>query len=58
MTRDACGEGLQARLRNLESRIHLGFYRAQPSLRAYIPKPDGRQRPLGIAALEDKGGTP
>jgi RNA-directed DNA polymerase len=54
MTWDAYGEGLEARLRDLESRIHLGSYRAQPSLRAYIPKPDGRQRPLGIAALEDK----
>jgi len=54
MTWDAYGEGLDARLRELESRIHLGSYRAQPSLRAYIPKPDGRQRPLGIAALEDK----
>ena len=54
MTWDAYGDGLEARLRALESRIHLGSYRAQPSLRAYIPKPDGRQRPLGIAALEDK----
>ena len=54
MTWDAYGEGLEARLRDLESRIHLGSYRAQPSLRAYIPKPDGRRRPLGIAALEDK----
>jgi group II intron reverse transcriptase/maturase len=54
MTWDAYGEGLEVRLRDLESRIHLGSYRAQPSLRAYIPKPDGRQRPLGIAALEDK----
>jgi RNA-directed DNA polymerase len=54
MTWDAYGEGLEARLRDLESRIHLGSYRAQPGLRAYIPKPDGRQRPLGIAALEDK----
>ena len=54
MTWDAYGEGLEARLRDLESRIHLGSYRAQPSLRAYIPKPDGRQRPLGLAALEDK----
>jgi retron-type reverse transcriptase len=34
--------------------VHQGTYRAQPSKRAYIPKPDGRQRPLGIAALEDK----
>ena len=54
MTWDAYGEGLEARLRDLEARIHRGSYRAQPSLRAYIPKPDGRQRPLGIAALEDK----
>jgi group II intron reverse transcriptase/maturase len=54
MTWAAYGEGLEARLRDLESRIHKGSYRAQPSLRAYIPKPDGRQRPLGIAALEDK----
>ena len=34
--------------------IHRGTYRALPSRRRYIPKPDGRQRPLGIAALEDK----
>jgi len=54
MTWDAYGEGLDARLCDLETRIHRGSYRAQPSLRAYIPKPDGRQRPLGIAALEDK----
>ena len=54
MTWDAYGEGLDARLRDLETRIHRGSYRAQPSLRAWIPKPDGRQRPLGIASLEDK----
>jgi RNA-directed DNA polymerase len=54
MTWDAYGEGLDARLCDLEARIHRGSYRAQPSLRAYIPKSDGRQRPLGIAALEDK----
>ena len=54
MTWDAYGEGLDARLCDLEGRIHRGSYRAQPSLRAYIAKPDGRQRPLGIAALEDK----
>jgi retron-type reverse transcriptase len=35
-------------------RIHRGSYRAQPWRRRYIPKPDGRQRPLGIAALEEK----
>src|SRR5450756_1452727 len=46
--------GLEDRLIDLHSRVHRGAYRAQPSLRAYIPKPDGRQRPLGIAALEDK----
>src|SRR4051795_9092833 len=54
MTWDAYGVGLENRLRDLEARIHRGSYRAQPSLRAYIPKPDGRQRPLGIAAFEDK----
>jgi len=54
MTWNAYGEGLEARLCDLEARIHRGSYRAQPSLRADIPKPDGRQRPLGIAALEDK----
>ncbi len=48
------GEGLEARLQDLHGRIHRGSYRAQPSRRQYIPKPDGRQRPLGIAALEDK----
>ena len=39
---------------DLHARIHRGAYRALPSRRKYIPKPDGRQRPLGIAALEDK----
>ena len=42
------------KLTDLHSRIHRGTYRAQPSKRAYIPKADGRQRPLGVAALEDK----
>lgn len=45
---------LDEKLEDLYSRIHRGTYRAQPSKRAYIPKADGRQRPLGIAALEDK----
>ena len=45
---------LEEKLADLHSRIHQGTYRAQPSKRAYIPKADGRQRPLGIAALEDK----
>jgi RNA-directed DNA polymerase len=46
--------GLDEKLADLHNRIHRGTYRAQPSKRAYIPKADGRQRPLGIAALEDK----
>src|SRR5450755_69194 len=48
------GDGLEDRITDLHSRIHRGAYRAQPSRRVYIPKPDGRQRPLGVAALEDK----
>ena len=47
-------KGLSERLQDLHSRVHRGTYRAQPSKRAYIPKADGRKRPLGIAALEDK----
>jgi retron-type reverse transcriptase len=46
--------GLEDRLADLHSRIHRGVYRAQASRRVYIPKADGRQRPLGVAALEDK----
>jgi RNA-directed DNA polymerase len=46
--------GLEGRLVDLHSRIHRGAYRAKPSRRVFIPKPDGRQRPLGVAALEDK----
>src|SRR5437588_12180205 len=46
--------GLEGRLADLHSRVHRGAYQAQPSRRVYIPKPDGRQRPLGVAALEDK----
>src|SRR5580658_5272995 len=46
--------GLEDRLADLHSRVHRGAYRAQPSRRVYLPKPDGRQRPLGVAALEDK----
>jgi RNA-directed DNA polymerase len=48
------GEDLEGRLADLHGRIHRGGYHAQPSRRVWIPKPDGRQRPLGIAALEDK----
>jgi len=46
--------GLEDRLIDLHSRVHRGAYRAQPTRRVFIPKSDGRQRPLGIAALEDK----
>jgi group II intron reverse transcriptase/maturase len=48
------GEGLEERLADLHDRVHRGAYRAQPSRRTYIDKADGRKRPLGIAALEDK----
>ena len=47
-------QGLEARIQDLHGRVHRGAYHAQPSRRIYIPKSDGRQRPLGIAALEDK----
>jgi hypothetical protein len=47
-------QGVEERIKDLHARVHRGAYRAQPSRRVYIPKPDGRQRPLGIAALEDK----
>jgi RNA-directed DNA polymerase len=46
--------GLEDRLIDLHGRVHRGAYRALPSRRVYIQKEDGRQRPLGIAALEDK----
>ena len=45
---------LEVRLTELQDRLHRGVYRALPSRRQYIAKPDGTQRPLGIAALEDK----
>ena len=48
------GQDLEANLQDLHARVHSGAYRASPSRRVYIPKADGRQRPLGIAALEDK----
>jgi RNA-directed DNA polymerase len=47
-------DGLEDRLTDLHGRVHRGAYRATPSRRVYIEKADGRQRPLGIAALEDK----
>ena len=45
---------LEPRLIALHDRVHSGAYRPEPSRRRYIPKPDGRQRPLAVAALEDK----
>src|ERR1700687_4996499 len=45
---------LDRNIEDLHDRVHSGAYRAQPSRRLYIPKPDGRQRPIAIAALEDK----
>ena len=48
------GLELEDNLRDLHARVHRGAYRARPSRRVYIPKPDGRRRPLGVAALEDK----
>ena len=54
VTWQAYGRDLEERLADLHGRVHRGAYRAQPSKRAWILKADGRQRPLGIAALEDK----
>ena len=48
------GLDLEDNLKDLHARVHRGAYRARPSRRVYIPKPDGRLRPLGVAALEDK----
>ncbi len=48
------GEQLEAHLMDLSERLRRGGYRAKPVRRAYIPKPDGRQRPLGVTTLEDK----
>ena len=45
---------LERKLEDLHTRVHRGAYRALPSRRVYIPKPDGGQRPLAVAALEDK----
>ena len=48
------GQALEANLQDLHGRVQSGRYRAKPSRRVSIPKADGRLRPLGIAALEDK----
>lgn len=48
------GENLENNLRDLSERLQRGAYRAKPVRRAYIPKTDGRQRPLGVPTLEDK----
>ena len=48
------GENLEANLQDLSERLKRGAYRAKPVRRVYIPKPDGRQRPIGVPALEDK----
>ena len=54
VTWESYGQDLEVRLRDLHGRVQRGVYRAKPSRRVYIPKADGRLRPLGIAALEDK----
>ena len=54
VTWGASGVGLEEKLQDLHQRVHSGRYRASPSRRVYIEKADGRQRPLGIATLEDK----
>src|SRR4249919_3950716 len=48
------GQDLETNLQDLHARVQQGRYRVKPSRRVYIPKPDGRKRPLGIASLEDK----
>jgi len=54
VTWEEYGKGLKDRIKDLHGRLHRGTYRAKPSKRIYLLKPDGRQRPIGIAALEDK----
>lgn len=53
-TWEGYGEGLEENLKDLSERLRRGGYRAKPVRRVYIPKPDGKQRPLGVTALEDK----
>ncbi|MBN1567221.1 MAG: group II intron reverse transcriptase/maturase, partial [Acidobacteria bacterium] len=54
VTWEQCQADLDRNVKDLHARLQRGAYRAKPSRRAYIPKADGRRRPLGIAALEDK----
>ncbi len=54
MTWRMYGKELEGRLADLHDRVHSGAYRATPSRRVNIPKPDGGTRPLGVAAIEDK----
>jgi RNA-directed DNA polymerase len=54
VTWEGYGRDLEGNLQDLHVRLRRGVYRAKPSRRTYIPKPDGRRRPLGVAALEDK----
>ena len=49
-----CGEKLEGNLHDLSERLKRGAYQAKPVRRVYIPKADGRRRPLGVPALEDK----
>ncbi len=51
---DHYAKDLEANLKRLHERVQTGAYRALPSRRVFIPKPDGKERPLGIAVLEDK----
>ena len=53
-TWQAYGQQLESNLHDLSARLQRGAYRARPVRRVFIPKPDGRQRPLGVTALEDK----
>ena len=54
VTWEQYGQNLEENLQDLHDRLHKGAYRAKPARRSYIPKADGRQRPLGIVTLEDK----
>jgi RNA-directed DNA polymerase len=54
VTWEAYGRDLEENLQDLHDRVHRGAYRPKPSRRVFIPKADGRQRPLGIATVEDK----